>query len=181
MPTPRALRPGEAKATLAHRLGTRLAPRLQQLSTRFGIRPYRVFMVWTKWTGEERGEGDEKLILREELLPTPLVDFSGVTFEGSAVGRMPTGFVTVREVVVTYTADVLQGLKLPEPHEDVLPEPYDFCYEVVEDDRGDPNPKHSKFRLAKVPFRDAANVQWTLSLERMSEDNLRTGKSQYDE
>jgi len=178
MSQPRPLRPGEAARTLAHRLGARLAPRLWQLKTRFGIAPYRVFMVWTMWTGLERGEGEERTLNRIEILPTPLVDYS-VSFEGSNVGRLQNGFVTVKEVAVTYTADVLQGLKLPTPHEDVLPEPYDFCYEIVEDDRGDPQPKRAKFRLAKVPVRDAAAVQWVLSLERMSEDFNRDGTSPF--
>lgn len=179
MPPPRPLRPGEAARTLANRLGVRLAPRLWQLKTRFGIAPYRVFLLWSKWSGTERGEGKEQLVHREELLPTPIVEYGGIQFDGSNIGRLQTGFVTLKEVVVTYTADVLQGLKLPENHENVLPEPWDFCYEIVEDDRGDPNPKRAKFRLAKVPFRDAGNVQWVISLERMTEDNQRDGSSDY--
>ena len=179
MPIPRALRPGEAKRTLANRLGSRLAPRLWQLNTRFGIRPYRVFRVWSRWDGAERGEGREIFVATYEVLPTPMIDMSGVSFDGTPVGRVPTGNVAMREVAVTYTADELQGLKVPAPHEDVLPEPYDFYYEVVEDDRGDPLPKRAKFRLAKAPYRDAENVQWIVTLERMLEDNERDGSSPY--
>jgi hypothetical protein len=175
----RALNPGEAQNTIAARLGRKLAPRLFQLNTRFGVRPYLVDLVWSKWTGKERGEGDEKLIRKLPLLPTPLVDLSGITYEGSPVGRVPTGMTTMREVALTWEVDVLQGLRIPKPFEDVLPDPYDFYYEVHTDDRTGPLPQHMKFRLAKVPFLDAANVQWVLTLERMSEDAERNGQSPY--
>ena len=179
MPRPRALSPGEAARTLAHRLGSRLAPRLWQLGTKFGIRPYRVFLVWTRWSGEERGEGSECIVNRHELLPTPKVDVSGVSYEGTHMGRVPTGSVTLTEVAVTYTADELNGLMFPKPHEDTLPEPNDFYYEVVEDDRGDPCPQRAKYRISRQPMRDAENVMWRVGLERMSEDNERGGKSPY--
>lgn len=181
MPPPRALRPGEAKRTLAHRLGTRLAPRLLQLATRFGIRPYRCYLLWTRWTGRERGEGKEEEIARVELLPTPKVDVSGISYEGTSVGRVPTGSITLREITVNYTADQLQGYVIPDKSEDVIPEPFDFHYEIVEDDRGDSKPKRSKYRISRQPFRDAENVMWVVGLERVSEDNGRDGKSDFDE
>ena len=135
-------------------------------------------LVWSKWSGEERGDGTETIVAKVELIPTPLVDMSGVSYEVTSVGRVPSGSISVREVALTYTADQLMGFSIPEKHEDTIPEPYDFYYEVTEDDRGDPLPQRSKFRLAKQPFRDAEKLMWILSLERMSEDNDRHGKSQ---
>jgi hypothetical protein len=179
VPRPRPLTPEEARRTLAHRLGTRVAPRLWQLNTRFGIRPYRVWLVWSRWSGEERGEGSETICWRHELLPTPKLDVSSIRYDGTPVGRVPMGTINVSEIVVTYTADELSGLMIPRPHEDVIPEPNDFYYEVVEDGRGDPCPLRAKYRLANQPMRDAENVMWRVQLERMSEDNLRDGSSPY--
>jgi hypothetical protein len=179
MPRPRPLGPGEAASTLAHRLGARLGPRLFQFNTKFGIRPYRVFLVWSRWTGEDRGEGNETICHRIEIIPTPKLDVSGVRYVGSPIGRLPDGTVNVSEITVNYTADQLSGLVFPREHEDILPEPNDFYYEVVEDDRGDPAPQRAKYRLASQPMRDAAMVMWRVTLERMSEDNLRNGRSPY--
>lgn len=177
MPKPRPLSGAQAKRSLAHRLGAR-ADRLRQFNTRFGIRPYRVFLVWTRYGGQERGEGAERLVARVELLPTPkVVDLSSIALTGMAAGVIGIGTLRVSEISTCYTQDTLAGKFIPEYHEDRIPEPFDFCYEVVEDGRGDPLPVRGKYRLAAVPFRDAAKLQWTVLLERVAEDNHRDGSS----
>jgi len=46
---------------------------LRDLLTRFGLRPYEVRMVRTKWTGGYRGAGQEIVVFDEAILPTPLI------------------------------------------------------------------------------------------------------------
>jgi hypothetical protein len=180
MPPPRPLKPGEARRTLANRLGTRLVPRLWQLNTRFGLRPYRAFLVWTRWTGEERGDGDECILRRMELIPTPKMDLSGIAYTGSHVGRVPNGNVNMSEISLDYNADFLRGMWKPcGEAEEVLPEPNDFYYEVVEDDRNENCNQRQKFRIAAFPFLDAEAFMWRVQLERMSEDNERSGRSPF--
>lgn len=177
MPKVRALNPHQAKRTLLARFAPR-ADRLRQLNTRFGARPYRVFLVWASWTGTERGEGEEVVLRREELLPTPKVsDLSAQQLTAFSGGVLPVGSVRLTEVSATYTFDLLTGRMMPEAHEDHVPQPTSFHYELVEDGRADPNPLRAKFRLAAQPFLDASKLQWVMVLERASEDAGRDGRS----
>lgn len=180
-----ALGRGEATKTLASRL-TPLADRMRQLNTRFGIRPYRVFMNWTLWTGTETGQGYEQLKRRVELLPTPKVEsLDALAFSAWHAGTLQVGSVKVSEVsLVRYSEDMLRGLDAgvipgldllgPQP---TIPEPWDFFYEVVEDGRAGPMPDRPRFRLANTPFRRAENLQWTFMLERTDRQRMRTDQS----
>ncbi len=173
------LTPEQAKRTIAHRF-TRLGDKIRQLNTKFGLRPYRVFLIWTKWSGEERGMGDEVELKRLEILPTPKVsNLDNVTFSLMHSGTVPVGSVKVEEISGQMTQDTLQGRGLTGMPEwvDHIPEPYSFFYEVVEDGRGDDPANRPKFRLLNVPFRRAGKVDWTLMLERISEDRNRLGKN----
>lgn len=176
MPRVRPLSPVEAKRTLAARFGPR-ADRLRQLNTRFGIRPYRVFLIWTLWTGSERGEGDEYEAKRVEILPTPKVSeltaFQLMAFSG---GTLPVGSLRVSEISTRFTADTLAGRTFPEG-EATVAQPYSFFYEVTEDGRADSQPMRAKCRLASAPFLNGGAVQWTIMLERISEDARRNGQS----
>src|SRR5581483_8497539 len=46
---------------------------LRDLQTQLGARQYEVTLVWTRWTGGERGVGDEYVVTALPMLPTPLV------------------------------------------------------------------------------------------------------------
>jgi len=175
MPKPRPLTPIEAKKTIAHRLSPKI-DRLRQFATKFGLRPYRVFLVWTKFSASERGEGYETEVRRKEILPTPLVDtVDSVSLVPFAVGVVPVGTVRVSRVSVSqFTADELNGRASGEDH---IEEPFSFFYEIVEDGRGDAQPARTKYRLSTQPMRRAGNLEWTFLLERMSEDRDRDGES----
>ncbi|HOA00797.1 MAG TPA: hypothetical protein PKI27_00665 [Dermatophilaceae bacterium] len=181
MPRPRPLTPNEASRTLANRLGVRLAPRIRQLATKFGLRSKRVFLVWTRFAGPERGDGDERLLARLELLPTPrVIDMSTVVFNPYSAGTLPVGTLRVDKIAVTYTADQLMGKAVPgQPRGAKIEEPTDFFWEVVEDGRGDNPPMRGRYRLMAQPDRREGDVCWSVLLERMSEDMDRQGRSQY--
>ncbi len=198
MPRPKPLTPNEARRTLAHRFGPRV-DRLRQLSTRFGVRPTRVFLTWTQWSGKERGEGDETILLRVELLPTPRVtDSAALTRRPWSGGVLPEGSMRVDRISVQLTQDNLAGRVMPMnlppsyyAHRSSPGEPVggtsfsptsnpqrDFFYELVEDGRGDDPADRQRFRVLGRPWRDAGNVQWAVMLEEASETTNRSGEPQ---
>lgn len=181
------LAPGKAGASLASRLGV-VADRARQLNTKFGIRPYRVFLVWTRFDGAESGEGYEVLMRRTEILPTPKVDsLDNVAFSPWHAGVLQVGSLKVSEVsTVSFGEDVLRGFDTtlipdlglcgPSP---TIPEPWDFFYEVVEDARGGDCPERPRYRLANVPFRKAESQEWVFTLERSSRERSRLDRSYF--
>jgi len=179
VPTPKPLTPQQARRTLAHRF-TRVADRLRQLGTKFGIRPYRVFLVWTRWDGGERGQGREQVVQELEILPTPNVrSLDSLALSPISTGVLPVGSVRLTEVSTSLTYDQLTGRMYPQPHVDHVPEPWEFFYEVREDGRGDDPPRRMKFSLFSEPHRNAENVEWVVVLSRVSEDRNRDGSSAY--
>lgn len=181
MPKPRALRPDELKRTLVGRFtGTQdrpgLADRLRQLHTKFGARSVRVFLVWTKWTGAERGEGVEQTIRELEILPTPKVsDLTGITMRAAAAGKYPEGSLRVDEVSATLAKETLTGRLIPGGP--ALEEPYDFFYELRDDGREGVSPLRQRFLLYGEPARKETNISWSLYLQRASADRTRSGQS----
>jgi hypothetical protein len=189
VPRPRPLSPERARHTLANRLG-RVFDRARQFATKYGVRPYRVFLTWTQWEGGgavERGEGREILYRRIEILPTPRVtSLDNLSFSLAHAGVIPVGSVRLDRVsIYRFTEDVLSGKAFPDdplPFGEVrgekhIPEPFEFFYEIVEDGRGDCPPKRSRFRPMNRPMRRAGKVDWTVMLERTSEDRTRQDKS----
>jgi hypothetical protein len=139
-------------------------------------------MVWTHWTGDERGGGEEQEYCRREILPTPrVINLDSISRQPYSAGSLPVGSIKLERVSTSLTADNLQGLSIFEPEDDTVPERYSFYYEVVEDGRGDDPPARMKFRLFGLPAREAGKVQWVVMLERISEDNARDGSSKYGE
>jgi len=171
-------RPGEMRNSLAAKL-VRVVDRARQLDARVGNRPYRVFLVWTKFTGEERGEGTEAVVCRQEILPVPVVsDLTSVALSPFGAGIVPLGSVRVTEISAGYSLGFLTGKVVP-GKEDQVPQPYDFFYEVVEDDRHDccDSPQvRPRYRLMATPFLDAPNQQWKIMLERTSGETGNDGK-----
>lgn len=192
----RPLFPAESSRTLAHRLGGRV-DRLRQRLTRFGLRPYRIFLVWTQWGGEERGEGDEVVLAELEILPTPnITDMTAVMFNPYSAGVLPVGSIRVDRISSRYPEELLVGKVEPaaEATGRDIREPFDFFWEVTPDDRGEyPAPdctgagvaptlgasrlNRRRYRLLSNPFRRAGQVDWTAVLERASEDRSYTKRS----
>lgn len=199
MPRPRPLSPTEARRSLAHRFSPTI-DRLRQFSTRFGLRSRRVFLVWTRWSGEERGEGVENEYARVEILPTPRVaDLTAIAFDPRSGGVLPVGSLRVDRISAQFTEDILEGRKIPvvspgggihcaptspsttteHSGEDLaIDEPFAFFYEVIEDGRGDNPPEREKFRIAASPYRNEGYVEWGVILEQINENNDRFGGSQ---
>jgi hypothetical protein len=194
MPIIKPLAPGQAARTLAQRLSP-IADRLRQLNTNLGIRPYRVFLTWTRFGGEKRGEGVETVVYRREILPTPKVaSLDSTTFSLFHAGTVPVGSIKLSEISnVRWTEDLLRGLDpcaipelakaktpgQPPPMDQGIPQPYDFFFEVVEDDRGGCEPFRFRYRLLNKPFRLPGKVMWQVMLEKCSEDRRTDDTSAY--
>ena len=125
----------------------------RQLLTEFGLRPYRVFLVWVGWTTDENADGlvsgeeldldpgvegtGRAVLLKEvELLPTPLVENLGsVNGTVRSTGTTESGVVTVSQISVGYTEDQLNGLisEFRDPkYPDTLRSGVSFFWEIQE-------------------------------------------------
>jgi hypothetical protein len=186
----------------------RLADRLRQMNTRKGLRPYRVFLRWTRWDAE-RGDGYETDVATVELLPTPKVaSMDSVSFSLFHAGTVPAGSLRLSEVsAARYSEDNLRGLVIPTfpgHGEDEgasaggdapcdppgtgagisvrdgasVREPYQFFYEVVEDGRHG-RAERKRFRILSEPMLRADTQQWTLMLEKTDPDQRRDGSSPF--
>lgn len=197
---PRLLSAEEASRTLVARLAPTV-DRLRQRLTTFGVRPYQVFLVWTRWTGPERGEGSERILKRTAILPSPQVeDLTGISLQFFSGGVIPVGSVRVTGISALYAQDVLMGLtvppdpeakraafvagkKVPNPETDSLAaeevlDPYEFFWEIVEDGRSNQGrpARRARFRPLSAPFRRADQFDWGILLERVDDDMNRSGQ-----
>lgn len=174
--------------------------RLRQLQTKFGLRAYRVFLVWTTWTGEERGEGEETVLREIELLPTPRVtDLGSLSRRPYSAGVFPEGSLRVDQISSgAYTEDVLRGLRIPAnnvhvgniPPRSTAVEAHgvndtelstnakiDFWWEVQEDGRGDSPALRRRFRVFGGPSRRPGEVMWACNIELADEARNRVGRA----
>lgn len=149
-----------------------VADSLRDLFTVFGLRPYLVRLVRTRWTGGARNLGEESVINDpEQLLPTPLIlDIMTLQPIVSAIGSTEMNAVMLTEVSGCYTEEQLRGID-----SDGTPIPPDqsFYYEV-EFLRVDGQPgQKRRFNLNTVPEYAADSFQWRLKLERARPDRVR--------
>ena len=177
-PRLRPLTPAQAKNSLAARLA-KTVDKARQIEVRLGMRPYQVFMVWTTWEGDERGDGNQRIVARIPMTPTPKVsDLTALRQNAFSAGRALVGDLRLTEVSANYPLEVLMGNIIPDRGEDEMPHPYHFFYEVVEDGRHCPpgeGDERKRFSLEAAPFLDAENQQWILTLGKMSGDMQRDG------
>ncbi len=199
---------------------------IRQIATDFGLRPYRVFLVWLSWTADEDADGrigtepvvreedqtdltafsesdleDELVgegrpVLRRELelLPTPSVSpLSGVGKDLDAVGLTERGAVTVSQITMRISEDLLMGLVAPfrdEERPDALKPGIDFFWEVQEhrpagyltpgfegcEDPQERRQTRRRFHVSGVPSREADAFQWSVTLLRADGERGREGE-----
>jgi hypothetical protein len=158
-------------------LGQQLIPvadDLRDLQTQFGLRPYRVRIIRTRWTGGRRGIGEEVVSSEMEILPVPLVsDLTSLAEIVSPVGLDEHGGIVLSEVSGRYTDDQLRGLDIdgtpPAEDEQVM-------YEV-EFPRSDGKPgERRRFHIRSAPHYFADEFQWRVPLERAHEGRDRRGE-----
>lgn len=167
------LAPGQFRQTLAGKL-IPCVDKIRDLYTALGVRNYIIRLVWTTWSGGERGMGIEQLVKEELLLPTPLIgDISSLEERAQAVGADEFGTIIVSEVSGRYTEDYLCGRNGAEP----IPDDQNFYYEIefVDSNGRWGQGIRRRFSLNSAPSYDPDTFQWQFQLSRAGEDRGRDG------
>lgn len=147
---------------------------LRDLRVKFGLRPYLVRIIRTKWTVDERGEGVEFVLHEFPILPTPRVsDLTALTTEVQSIGLDESGSVLLTEVSGRYTEDQLRGLDVDGSP---VPDDENIFYEI-EFPRVDGKPsERRRFVLRSAPTYLPGEFQWQLRLEQSHEARGRSGE-----
>jgi hypothetical protein len=148
--------------------------KIRDLNTVFGIRPYIVRMVWTRWSEGYRGDGVEEVIMEQAILPTPVVNaISNLDVTTTSVGNEEFGMLKLSEVSGRFTEDYLEG-------KDQDGRPIDsavnFYYEIEYPHQDGTFPGvRRRFELAGAPEYMPSKFQWEISLVRAGENRTRDG------
>lgn len=163
-------------------LASRLVPvvdRISQLRTRFGLRPYRVFLVHIMWTGGRSGRGDAQVISRREILPTPRVtDMTGTTQIMRSIGLSEEGGILIDQISVKYAEDDLTGRTpdMADPAQPLTGRPdVEFAYEVQEWRTAVPEPARRYYVPSSVPMLSKGGFQWKVVLTKRDYNPSRQG------
>jgi hypothetical protein len=137
-----------------------------------------VFLVWTTFDGQQRGEGVERELARIEILPTPKIgELTALQQQPYAMGVATTGTLRLDKISAGFTQAQLTGLEIPGKGQEFnMPPRVDFFYEVREDGRGGDKPVPLRFRIQTSPYRNAGSVSWTVMLERQDEATQMDGE-----
>lgn len=148
---------------------------IRDLATQLGFRPYEVRMVRTKWTGGERGVGQEFVISDEPILPTPLVlGLDGVTRIVQPVGLDEVGACQITQISGRYAEGFLTG---NDTDGNPLDPDVQYYFEIVFPTPGaiaDGAPRR-RFYASSAPTYDASSFQWRLTLQRSHSDRRNDG------
>jgi len=100
--------------TLADKLSP-VVDKIRSIPSRLGIRPYKVFLIETSWSGGMVGDGEEQLVFEREILPTPKADIKiGLDYRSS--GKKETGDVMLKHISANYSEDDLAPRDLKDGH-----------------------------------------------------------------
>lgn len=162
-------------ATLVDALGPTIDC-VRDLYTSLGLRAYEVSLVWTRWTGQERGVGNEYLVEVQTLLPTPkLSELSAITLELKEIGSNEQGSLTVTELSSRYSEDLLMGRAGPVPLGERIPSDTQFFWEVfLPTQKGEGIRR--RFTPASAPSRRPGNFDWEIKLVEQEVPRLRDGR-----
>ena len=149
---------------------------IRDLYTCLGARPYQINLVWTRWSGGERGCGAEDLVAVHRLLPTPKVgDMTRMRKELSPIGLDEVGELYVSEISPRLNEDLLMGMSLVVPDGCAIPKDVNFYWEVFFP-RADGAGSRRRYVPKSAPSLNATRFQWTIELLKASEDRTRLGE-----
>ena len=153
--------------TLAAKLGG-CVDKIRGINAMLGLRPYHVYLVHTRWSGTEVGDGVESVLTQEEVLPVPRVQsIASLRLQLQSVGLAEIGDLQLSEVSTRYTENRLRRLQ-----EDGTSYPRnESTYWEIHFLRADgSNAIRRRFVCVGVPVLEPGNVQWTVSLSRSYND-----------
>ena len=166
---------GEYAHTLAYRL-TPCVDRIRDLNTRFGVRPYIVRIVSTRWSSGYRDLGTEEVVSSIHILPTPKVDLDALNAMDNRtilVGSEEFGQVRLTEISSAFTEDQLMGRG---GHGEQIESDINFYYEFEfpNADGSFPGVKR-RFEVAGTPVYKPEHFAWEVELVRAGENRTRDG------
>lgn len=147
---------------------------IRDIKTCLGARPYQVSLLWTRWSGGERGVGVEELVRRELLLPTPkIADLTSLRLDLQPIGIDEVGVLRVSEISPRFNEDFLVG------RDDVghpIPVDVNFFWEIFfpRPPVGAPGVRR-RFTPKSAPTYNPTQFQWSIDLLKASEDRVRSG------
>lgn len=149
---------------------------LRDLKTKpFGARPYQVKLIWTRWSGGERGVGVEEVAAEQMILPTPEIEnLNAIALTLQSNGTDEIGVVTVSEISPRYTEDWLLG-RLGDGTP--VPDDQNFYWEIFFPRPTEPGPRR-RFIPVSAPSLQATSFEWTIRLIHVAEDRTRAGTPQ---
>jgi hypothetical protein len=165
---------GAQRATLANRL-VPVVDRIRNLNAKFGLRPYRVFLVHAVSSSGSRGVGLTRIVSRREIEPTPRVnDFGSMAETILATGTTEEGAISIDEISAKFTEDDLLGrtadLADPKLKGLTADESTEFFWEVQEERPQRDLPQIRRFAVAGVPELNRGKFQWTVRLTKQDYD-----------
>lgn len=153
-----------------------VADSIRNLYTSFGLRPYAVRLVKTRWSNGRRGSGTESVVFSTPILPTPLVaDIDSLAEVNTPIGLDEFGEVALTQVSGAYTEDFLRGHDA-EGRPVAVDEQIYFEVEFPPPCSGG-DATRRRFTLRGAPMYRADQFQWSLRLERARQDRARNGDS----
>lgn len=147
-----------------------LAPcvdQLRDLEVCLGARTRIVRMIWTSWSGGERGVGQEMVDREVVLTPLPTVkNVEDLSVELQNIGSTEVGVVELTGISTRYSENFLTGKA-----QDGTPVPKDqnFYYEI-EDPDVSLFPVKRRFTMKGPPDRDDLDFMWKVKLVRTAQD-----------
>jgi hypothetical protein len=141
-----------------------IADDIRDLHRDFGTRPYRVWLLVTRWSGSRRGEGREAERAERELLPTPRL--SGIESLERAlhiIGSDEHGDIELSEISL---ARETEATLLPHVNDDTQ-----YWYEVRYDDG-----RRRRFFPAGPPERMPGEVGWRMRLREQDQARSERGR-----
>lgn len=172
-PTTRPQQPLPLCGTLARTL-VPVADSLRNLYSTFGLRPYVVRLIKTRWSGGRRGVGAESIVSETPILPTPLIaDLTSLQQINTPIGLDEFGEVGLTEVSGAYTEDFLRGHDT-EGRPPAVDEQFYYEVEFPPPCTGATGERR-RFAMRAAPMYQSSRFQWSLRLERQRQDRTRTG------
>lgn len=169
------LTPEQTRSSLVGSL-TNTVDRLRDLYVRYGARTYQVFLVWTRWSGGERGLGVEQVIKTVPVLPTPDVStLTAIQNSTEMIGTAESGDLYITQISPRYTEAELVGLAHFTRPGDPLPEDVSFYWEIFYPDT-DGDGVRRRFTPRSAPNSDPTKFQWRIRLLRQAEDRATSGE-----
>lgn len=166
------------------RLAANLIPTvnsLREMAEGFGTISYEVWLVWLRWSGSTRGEGQPSIEREVRITPTPHVASpSAVKYRYEPAGMVRAGDMILDRIPLpkpgtedhptSPTSDLLTGVK---PYLDRrLPANVQFVWELRGVQKGT---QTLRFGIAGEPWHDGARFQWVMALKHIDPDTSRDG------